>query len=217
MNKKIKIIIILTAVLLLAGAINSYAVTWTYNLDSALTEAKAKQKPLMVDFYTDWCGWCKKLDSDTYTDKKVNELAQNFVCVKVNAEKNRAATLKYGISGFPTIIFLNYEGAVDDRLIGYQGPAAFAQIMEAVLEKTKKSSGQETSQQGDEPAVQQQDKNKEPGFALSGIIADSEKPQAIINDVIVGEGDEVGGAKVIKINKKTVELSLGEEKIILKL
>ncbi len=217
MGKKAKIIVIMIVILLLAGAINSYAVTWTYNLDSAMEEAKARQKPLMVDFYTDWCGWCKKLDSDTYTDKKVNELAGNFICVKVNADKNRAATLRYGINGFPTIIFLNSEGAVVDRLIGYQGPVPFAQIMEEVLAKTGQSAQQNAPQQGDESVAPEQDKNKEPDFALSGIMADSKRPKAIINDVIVGEGDEIEGAKVIRINKKTVELSLGEKKIILKL
>lgn len=139
MYRKISIIIgILLIALLLMPAIKAYAVSWSNNLNAALTEAKNKQKPLMVDFYTDWCDWCKKLDQDTYTDKKVNELAQNFICVKVDADRDRAATSKYGVSGFPTIVFLNYEGAVDEKVVGYRPAAQFLQVMEMVLNKTKK-------------------------------------------------------------------------------
>ena len=69
-----------------AGAFS--AVDWEHNYDAGLERAKKDKKLVMVDMYTDWCGWCKKLDRDVYADAKVSEkLARNFVAVKINPEK----------------------------------------------------------------------------------------------------------------------------------
>src|SRR3990172_10089448 len=59
---------------------------WTM-FDQGLARAKAGRKKVIVDVYTDWCTWCKKMDSDTYADKSVRTaLTANFVGVKLNAE-----------------------------------------------------------------------------------------------------------------------------------
>src|SRR5271170_826891 len=58
-----------------AIASNSHKLVWTHDLKAGLESAErfnnensGKTKYVMVDLYTDWCGWCKKLDKDTYTD-----------------------------------------------------------------------------------------------------------------------------------------------------
>ncbi len=57
-------------------------------------QAKSENKYLLVDVYTDWCGWCKVMDKKTYTDMSViKELAKNYVCVKLNPEKNLNYTM----------------------------------------------------------------------------------------------------------------------------
>jgi thioredoxin-related protein len=49
--------------------------------------SKAKPKKIFVDIYTDWCGWCKKMDATTFNDAKVvNYMNENFYAVKFNAE-----------------------------------------------------------------------------------------------------------------------------------
>src|SRR5271154_6266159 len=64
-------------------------VEWGHDYDSALETAKKDKKLVMVDLYTDWCGWCKKLDKDTYSDKDVAaKLGKDFIAVKVNPEKS---------------------------------------------------------------------------------------------------------------------------------
>ena len=103
---KLAYVVILSLVALFLCT-DAYAVSWEYNFEVALKKAKDAQKPLMLDFYTEWCGWCTKLDSDTYTDAKVNELSKKFICVKIDAEKNRGIASKYNVNGYPTIIFLN--------------------------------------------------------------------------------------------------------------
>lgn len=121
---------------------NVYAISWKYDLIAALKEARDSGKPIMVDFYTEWCGWCKKLDSDTYTNPNVQKLAEKFICVKVDADKPPNIASRYGVSGYPTVIFLNSSGTAVEKIVGYKAPAPFAQTMSAVLAKAgDKSAG----------------------------------------------------------------------------
>jgi len=104
-------------------------VTWATSYADANAKAKAGGKLVMIDFYTDWCGWCKKLDKDTYTNARVAALTdKECVSVKVNAEKEGIALAKkYAVTGFPTILFLDpATGAVAGRIGGYMPPAPFA-------------------------------------------------------------------------------------------
>lgn len=128
------------AVILFSSITNAYAIDWRFDFASALKEAKTNSIPVMVDFYTGWCGWCKKLDSDTYSDQKVNALAKEFICVKLDAEKNRDIALKYNIRGYPTILFFDSNGAEQHRIIGYVDAPKFIQIMTNVMQKVGKPS-----------------------------------------------------------------------------
>ena len=87
--------------------------------------ARDKHLPVMIDFYTDWCGWCKRLDSDTYVDAQVVAAAGDFVSVKINADEDRATATRYGITGFPTILFVDSMGNEIHRIVGYRPPQAF--------------------------------------------------------------------------------------------
>ena len=209
--KSIKKIAFLTVGLLLVLTLKAYAISWEDDLDTALAKAKKSQKPVMVDFYTEWCGWCKKLDSDTYSDRKVSDLAKNFICVKVDGDKNREAASKYQIEGYPTIIFLNYEGGIDERIVGYRDASSFASAMSSVLKKTKKP----TTKTSDKAPASAPPKGKKQKFTLNGIIYDVKAPTALINGTLVKVGDTIEGAKVKKITKVDVELEYQESVIVL--
>src|SRR5512137_2126003 len=57
--------------------------------DAGLREAARLQRPVLVDVYTDWCGWCKRMDRDVYARADVQAyLARRFVTVKLNAESS---------------------------------------------------------------------------------------------------------------------------------
>jgi len=66
----------------------SSSINWKKAYAGATAEAKASGKLIMIDFYTDWCGWCKKLDADTYPAPEVVKQADSFVSIKLNAEKD---------------------------------------------------------------------------------------------------------------------------------
>lgn len=107
-------------------------VHWQTNLDSGLKSAKKQNKYVLADVYTDWCGWCKRLDKDTFSDARVvSYLNSKFVCVKINAEgsdDNRRVAQKYNVHGYPCALVFNTHGKFIGRLSGYldadQYPAA---------------------------------------------------------------------------------------------
>lgn len=138
MNRKIfgaLFLLVLFSFVMLSAA---YAISWRYNLEDALKTAKQKQMPIMIDFYTDWCGWCKKLDQETYSNSEVKKLAEQFISVKIDGDRYPELISKYGVSGYPTIVFLSYEGGVDGTVVGFREAANFVTIMNGILERTKK-------------------------------------------------------------------------------
>lgn len=108
---------------------------------SALQEAYSKNpKPILVDVYTSWCGWCKVMDKETYTNEKVaNYINEHYYAVKLDAEEKDsiewngkkygydklnkvnelAIYLTYGEMSFPTTVFLTALNAQPAPLSGY--------------------------------------------------------------------------------------------------
>ena len=84
--------------------------------------ARQQNKIIMIDFVTDWCKWCVETDRKVYTDPSVYEFANaNQINWKIDAEKGEGPELakKYGVKGFPTIIFTEPDGSEIDRIYGY--------------------------------------------------------------------------------------------------
>jgi len=130
---------------LLAGAVREApvpppppaAIKWEKNFEEALKKARKAGKPIIVDFWADWCGWCHRLDRTTYADPWVARKAQDFVAVKVNTEGSRKeldVALRYHVTSLPTIVFLSPEGRQLLRLNGFQGPGQFPRTLETALE-----------------------------------------------------------------------------------
>jgi thioredoxin-related protein len=119
------------AVLLVYGyTVNSQAEPksdgfWTTDWDKGMAAAKAQKKPVIVDFYTDWCGWCKKLDKETYSAPEIQKrFKEGWIGIKINPEdQTKTATLNgrkvsyaelqqyFKVRGYPTLIFLDKDGA----------------------------------------------------------------------------------------------------------
>ena len=94
----------------------------------ALAKAKVEDKLLFVDFYTTWCGPCKKMSKEIFTKEDVGEFFnKNFISLKIDAEKGEGPELakKYEVSGFPTMIFFNADGSENKRLVGATPDAGF--------------------------------------------------------------------------------------------
>jgi thiol:disulfide interchange protein len=112
-------------------------IEWLTSFDAALSTAGEQNLPVMIDFYTDWCGWCKKLDSETYVDNQVVAAAVDFVSVKINADLDRETASRYKITGFPTILFVDAAGSEIHRVIGYRPAQDFLREMKAAQQASK--------------------------------------------------------------------------------
>ena len=116
-------------------------VTWR-GWNEGLAAAAGSGRPVIVDVYTDWCGWCKRMDRDVYARPDVSEyLNDHFVMVRLNGDSNErvsyegrtlsARTLAGGfqVTGYPTTIFLRASG---ERIVNVPGYVAAPKFMKLV-------------------------------------------------------------------------------------
>ncbi|GEM_PF-3306419 len=112
-------------------------VVWNRDLPASLSEARRANKLVLVDVYTDWCGWCKKLDRDTYTDPGVIQILKaSFVCVKLDAEDGGAGesfARQYRVDGFPCIMVLEPSGKLRGVTYGYRNAQDFSEILNKAI------------------------------------------------------------------------------------
>jgi thioredoxin:protein disulfide reductase len=97
--------------------------TWLHSEAEALALARAEGRPVIIDFWADWCVACKELDKIAWADPKVREEASRFVALKADGTESTDAFMaladKYGVVGMPTVIFIDGRGReVPERVIG---------------------------------------------------------------------------------------------------
>jgi thioredoxin-related protein len=131
----------LALLMLPAFAPGARAVEWK-SWNAGLASAASSRRPVVVDVYTDWCRWCKQMDRDVYGRAEIGQyLASHFVTVKLNAESGEAVTYEgrgtnaralatsFGVSGYPTTIFLTAKGEHLANVPGYIEPERFLLLL----------------------------------------------------------------------------------------
>lgn len=117
-------------------------VTWS-SLSDGLKNAELQKKPAVIFFYTEWCIFCKKMDSEVFEDREVLQyMNENFVSIRVNPEKSgetidimgekvSAAKLMSltGARGFPTLLFFDSKKKPVTTLPGFVEKKTFLNIL----------------------------------------------------------------------------------------
>jgi len=128
------------------------------SFEDAEVAINKKPKKVFVDVYTEWCGWCKRLDQATFSDKRVADyMNKNYYAIKFDAQhpnpiklggkeyanprfdaskpkRARNAThqlaQKYGARSYPTVLFLNEKMDLMQAVPGYRDADGFLPILE---------------------------------------------------------------------------------------
>ncbi|MCL5246034.1 DUF255 domain-containing protein [Cellulophaga sp. 20_2_10] len=146
-------------------ATNAQEVKWlSWEEAVELANTDKAPKKMFIDVYTDWCGWCKKMDADTFQNPEVaTYMAKNYYMVKLDGERKEpleykgqtykfvasgrsgyhefAAALMQGKMSYPTTIFLDEKQQMLSPVPGYQKPTPFLKIAKYFgedIHKTKK-------------------------------------------------------------------------------
>jgi thiol:disulfide interchange protein DsbD len=115
----------------------SQGFTWVQDEAAGLALARAEGRPVILDFWAEWCTACKELDKVAWANPKVREVASRFVAIKVDGTNDsddffRVAD-KYGVVGMPTVIFIDSKGReVRERVIGGADADEMTQLLEKV-------------------------------------------------------------------------------------
>jgi thioredoxin-related protein len=121
-------------------------------IHTALEHAGKDGKKILIDVYTDWCGYCRKMNTETYADAEVQEtLNKYFYPVRLNAESNRfiefagealteqELALAFGVNGYPTTVILAPDGSAVGKQPGYMGAEDFINLLSYVGSDAYKS------------------------------------------------------------------------------
>ncbi|WP_316819184.1 thioredoxin family protein [Pedobacter nyackensis] len=114
------------------GGIQFFQGSWKQLLE----EARAKDKMIFIDVYTDWCGPCKYMDKSVFTEQLVAEKYNAlFLNYKVDAEKGEGIDIakKFGVNAYPTFLFLNSSGYLIHKVVGEREKGPFIAVAEAAL------------------------------------------------------------------------------------
>lgn len=109
---------------------------------------KEKPRKIFVDVYTDWCGWCKRMDATTFADAAVIDYVnENYYAVKLNAESGDNISLKginttgaelarsFRVSSYPTIVFIDETFHNVTPVPGYRKAKEFHDILKQFNEE----------------------------------------------------------------------------------
>lgn len=156
--------------------------TW----EEALAASKREGKPIFVDAYAEWCGPCKRMAAQTFPDPKVGAFFNtNFLCLKIDMEKRENATFvsKFPVSAYPTLLFIDENGALVMKQTGAQG-------VEGLLELGKKALGK--ADKTEELAQRYEEGERDSLFLLQYVKALNRSGKSslkIVNDYLATQAD----------------------------
>lgn len=116
-------------------AVDSHGINFAdLSFEEAKAQAKKTGKLIFIDAYASWCGPCKMMDRNTFSDEGVGKVFnEKFINLKVDMEKSAdgpALSRMYQVTAYPTFLWVDEEGKVVKRIMGYKTPEQFLALIE---------------------------------------------------------------------------------------
>jgi thioredoxin-related protein len=117
---------------------------WYTDWNAGMAAADAQHRPVIVDFYTDWCHWCTEMDQKTFSNLEIKKkFADGWIMIKVNAEDDKGTCMfkgvsltypelarRFGVTGYPSYAFIDKKGEPVNVLAGYREVPQFTVILD---------------------------------------------------------------------------------------
>lgn len=88
---------------------------WFYNFEDAQKISLATNKFMLIDFTAKWCGPCKKMELNSWSNEQILNLLENYIIVKLDVDLNRDLAIKDGVKSIPNIFVMDGNGFVVHR------------------------------------------------------------------------------------------------------
>jgi thioredoxin-related protein len=129
---------ILSLILLISLSGNNFAeaspkaIKW-YTYTDGLAAATQQNKKILIIFSANWCGFCKKMNKETFANKAVMDyIDENIIPVKVDAEAEKKLVSQYAISALPSHVFLSETGNSLGTLTGFIEATKFLSVLKYI-------------------------------------------------------------------------------------
>jgi thioredoxin-related protein len=123
-------------VLLAANGLRAEGINWHHDPAAARQQASKVGRPILFDFGTETCFWCKKLDVTTFRVAAVADLVnERFIAVKIDADREPGLTKQLGVEQFPTLVVVGPDGEVLGRHEGYAEAPKMTAFLHQALQK----------------------------------------------------------------------------------
>lgn len=156
------------------------------DFEAAKELAKKNHKLIFMDAYAKWCGPCKRMAKDVFTDEKVGHFYNaNFINLKMDMEVGEGIELlkKYRITSYPTLLFINELGEVVHMAKGSRSTDKFVELGKEALSKNDRSA---------EYTQRYEDGEKSPEFLMAyayALLKSSKNPSKIVNEFLQSDPD----------------------------
>jgi thioredoxin-related protein len=125
------------------------SVTW-HSFNEGLKLARQQDKQIIIDFYADWCKWCKVMEEKTFSDPEVEKrLSEHFICIKIYTDRPMKEPIRYmgreytadqfsaavGVRGLPTLLFMESDGDLITTIPGFIDKDIFLPLLSYMNKK----------------------------------------------------------------------------------
>jgi len=134
----------------LAKSPNLTGETHWYSFNEGFKKALKEKKPMVIDFYADWCKWCKVMEKETFADSDVaGKLNKDYIAIRIHTDKPGNERIQFkkhnisvqefssmmGVQGLPTLVFMDATGQPITKIPGFIKKDVFLPLLSYMTEK----------------------------------------------------------------------------------